>query len=106
MRRSTPPGARASAAVLYNPYGTSAVAAANGLIGVNDVLPAELTNSYEVGFKSEWFDHTFRLNGAGFYTTVRGQQYFVFLGGIGAQILVSIDKVRIEGGELEASIRR
>jgi iron complex outermembrane receptor protein len=61
-----------------------------------------LTNSYEVGFKTEWFDHTFRLNGAGFYTTVRGQQYFVFLGGIGAQILVSIDKVRIEGGELEA----
>jgi len=87
---------------LYNPYGTSAVAAANGLVGINDVLPAELTNSYEVGFKSEWFDHTFRLNGAGFYTTVRGQQYFVFLGGIGAQILVSIDKVRIEGGELEA----
>jgi iron complex outermembrane recepter protein len=87
---------------LYNPYGTSAVAAANGLVGVNDVLPAELTNSYEVGFKSEWFDHTLRLNGAGFYTTVRGQQYFVFLGGVGAQILVSIDKVRIEGGELEA----
>jgi len=87
---------------LYNPYGTSAVAAGNGLVGVNDTLPAELTNSYEVGFKSEWFDHTLRFNGAGFYTTVRGQQYFVFLGGIGAQVLVSIDKVKIEGGELEA----
>lgn len=87
---------------LYNPYGTSAVAAANGLVGINDVLPAELTNSYEIGFKSEWLDHSLRLNGAGFYTTVRGQQYFVFLGGIGAQVLVSIDKVRIEGGELEA----
>jgi iron complex outermembrane recepter protein len=86
---------------LYNPYGTSAVAAANGLNGINDVLPAELTRSYEIGFKSEWLDHTLRVNGAGFYTTVRGQQYFVFLGGIGAQILVSIDKVRIEGGELE-----
>ena len=70
--------------------------------GVSDALPAELTDSYEVGFKSEWFDHTLRFNGAGFYTTVRGQQYFVFLGGIGAQILVSIDKVKIEGGELEA----
>lgn len=87
---------------LYNPYGTSVVAAAAGIVGVNDLLPAELTDSYEVGFKTEWLDHTLRLNGAGFYTTVRGQQYFVFLGGIGAQILVSIDKVRIEGGELEA----
>ncbi|HVW68485.1 MAG TPA: TonB-dependent receptor, partial [Steroidobacteraceae bacterium] len=86
---------------LYNPYGTSAVAAQNGLNGINDLLPAELTNSYEIGFKSEWLDHTLRVNGAGFYSTVRGQQYFVFLGGIGAQILVSIDKVRIEGGELE-----
>jgi iron complex outermembrane receptor protein len=87
---------------LYNPYGTSAVAAAAGLPGVNDVLPAELTDSYEIGFKTEWLNHSLRLNGAGFYTNVRGQQYFVFLGGIGAQILVSIDKVRIEGGELEA----
>lgn len=87
---------------LYNPYGTSSVAAAAGLVGVKDVLPAELTDSYEIGFKTEWLEHRLRVNGAGFYTNVRGQQYFVFLGGIGAQILVSIDKVRIEGGELEA----
>ncbi|MBS0419967.1 MAG: TonB-dependent receptor [Proteobacteria bacterium] len=86
---------------LYNPYGTSIVAAQNGLNGINDVLPSELTSSYEIGFKSEWLDHTLRVNGAGFYTKVKGQQYFVFLGGIGAQILVSIDQVRIEGGELE-----
>ncbi|NDU78884.1 TonB-dependent receptor, partial [Actinomadura sp. DSM 109109] len=83
---------------LYNPYGTSIVAAQNGLNGINDVLPSELTSSYEIGFKSEWLDHTVRVNGAGFYTKVKGQQYFVFLGGIGAQILVSIDQVRIEGG--------
>jgi iron complex outermembrane receptor protein len=87
---------------LYNPYGTSAVAAGAGLIGVTDVLPSELTDSYEVGFKSEWLDHSLRVNGALYDTTVRGQQYFVFLGGIGAQILVSIDKVRIKGGELQA----
>jgi iron complex outermembrane receptor protein len=87
---------------LYNPYGTSTIAAGAGLIGVSDVLPAELTDSYEVGFKSEWLDHTLRLNGAVYDSTVRGQQYFVFLGGIGAQILVSIDKVDIKGGELSA----
>jgi iron complex outermembrane receptor protein len=87
---------------LYNPYGTTGVAAGAGLNGVSDVLPAELTDSYEVGFKSEWLEHSLRLNGALYDTTVRGQQYFVFLGGIGAQILVSIDKVKIQGGELEA----
>jgi iron complex outermembrane recepter protein len=87
---------------LYNPYGTSVVAAKSGLDGVSDVLPAELTDSYELGFKSEWLDHSLRLNGALYDTTVHGQQYFVFLGGIGAQILVSIDKVQIKGGELEA----
>lgn len=86
---------------LYNPYGTSAVAAGAGIIGVKDVLPSELTESYEVGFKSEWLDKTLRFNAALFDSTVRGQQYFVFLGGIGAQILVSIDKVEIKGGELE-----
>jgi len=87
---------------LYNPYGTSEIAATAGLVGVKDVLPSELTDSFELGFKSEWLDHTLRLNGALYDTTVRGQQYFVFLGGIGAQILVSIDKVDIKGGELEA----
>jgi iron complex outermembrane receptor protein len=88
---------------LYNPYGTSVVAAGAGLIGVNDVLPSELTDSYEVGFKSEWLDRTLRVNGAVYDTTVRGQQYFVFLGGIGAQILVSINKVQIKGGELQVT---
>ena len=87
---------------LYNPFGTSTIALANGLSGVKDVLPSELTDTYEVGFKSEWLDHTLRLNGALYDTTVRGQQYFVFLGGVGSQILVSIDKVDIKGGELEA----
>jgi len=86
---------------LYNPYGTSAVAAGAGLIGVTDVLPSEFTDSFEVGFKSEWLDKKLRVNAAAFDTTVRGQQYFVFLGQIGAQILVSIDKVEIKGGELE-----
>jgi iron complex outermembrane receptor protein len=84
---------------LYNPYGTAEVAAAAGLKGVTDTLPAELTDSFELGLKSEWLDHTLRFNAALYDTTVRGQQYFVFLGGVGAQILVSIDKVDIKGGE-------
>jgi iron complex outermembrane receptor protein len=30
--------------------------------GQNDVILPETSNSYEVGFKSDWFDHHFRLN--------------------------------------------
>jgi iron complex outermembrane receptor protein len=86
---------------LFNQYGTGAAAATVGLGAVSDQLPAELTDSYEVGFKSEWLEHRLRFNAALYDTTVRGQQYFVFVGQIGAQVLVAIDKVNIKGGELE-----
>ena len=85
----------------YNPYGTAKVAAAAGLQGVNDLLPSELTDSYEVGYRGAFDNRRYRLNAAFFDTIVRGQQYFVFLGQIGAQILVDIDRVNIRGGELE-----
>jgi iron complex outermembrane recepter protein len=84
---------------LFNQYGTGVQAATVGLGAVSDLVPAELTDSYEIGFKSEWLDRSLRFNAALYDTTVRGQQYFVFVGGIGAQILVSIDKVDIKGGE-------
>jgi iron complex outermembrane receptor protein len=86
---------------LFNQFGTGAQAATVGLAAVSDLVPAELTDSYEVGFKSEWLNHSLRFNAALYDTTVRGQQYFVFVGAIGAQILVSIDKVDIKGGEAE-----
>jgi iron complex outermembrane receptor protein len=86
---------------LFNQYGTGAAAATVGLNAVGDLVPPELTDSYEVGFKSEFLEHRVRLDAALYDTTVRGQQYFVFVGSIGAQVLVSIDKVEIKGGELE-----
>jgi iron complex outermembrane receptor protein len=85
----------------YNQYGTGAAAAQVGLVGVTDLVPAETTESAEVGFKSEFLDRRLRINASLFDTTVKGQQYFVFVGQIGAQILVSLDKVDIQGGEFE-----
>jgi iron complex outermembrane recepter protein len=86
----------------FNQFGTGAAAATVGLTGVADLVGAETSESVEVGFKSELFDRRLRLNAAVFDTTVKGQQYFAFVGAIGAQILLSIDEVKIRGGELEA----
>ena len=48
------------------------------------------------------FDERVRFNGSFFDTTVEGQQYFAFLGGIGAQVLIAIDEVSLQGAEFEA----
>jgi iron complex outermembrane receptor protein len=85
----------------FNQFGTAAAAGAVGLVGVGDLVTPEKTDSAEIGFKSELLDRRLRLNAAIFDTTVKGQQYFVFVGAIGAQVLVNLDKVRIRGGELE-----
>jgi len=62
----------------------------------------EHVQAYEVGFKSEFFDRTISLDGAGFYyyyvdKQLEGYQETIF-GSLPA--LVSIPKSRIEGGEL------
>ncbi len=89
----------------FNQNGVGAAAAAAGIVGVEDVVGQEETRTVEAGFKSEWFNRRLRLNGAFYRTNVDGQQYFVFIGGVGAQVLVNIDKVRLIGGELEAVVR-
>lgn len=84
----------------FNQNGVGAAAAAAGLVGVEDVVDEEITETYELGFKGRLGDRL-RLSGAVFDTTVEGQQYFVFVGAVGAQVLVNIDEVSLQGGELE-----
>ena len=89
----------------FNQNGTSAAAIGAGLAGVNDVVEQEDSESFEIGVKSELLDGQLRLNAAYFDTTVEGQQYFVFIGGIGAQVLINIDEVELSGYELDAVYR-
>ena len=85
----------------FNQNGVGEAAAAAGIDGIEDVVDQEETETFELGFKSELLDRRLRLNGSLFHSTVDGFQYFVFVGEVGAQVLVNIDEVEITGGEIE-----
>ena len=87
----------------FNQNGVADAAISNGLQGVSDVTKQEETENFEVGFKSEWFDRQMTVNGSFFVTEQKNRPYFVFIGELGAQVLVNIDEVDIIGGELEIS---
>ena len=71
-----------------------------------DVVDEEITDTWEAGFKARVWNDRVSLDGALYRTDVDGQHYFVFVGEVGAQVLVGIDEVRLMGGELAASIIR
>lgn len=85
----------------FNQNGTGLLAVAHGLHSISDVTEQEKTENYEIGFKSEWFDKQMQINGSFFVTEQSNRPYFVFIGEVGAQVLVNIDDVEIIGGELE-----
>ncbi|TDM05368.1 MAG: TonB-dependent receptor [Ideonella sp. MAG2] len=89
----------------FNQSGVAAAAAAAtpAVNGVKDQVGAELTQSLELGYKTELLGGKLRLATAVFQTEVTNAPYFVFIGAVGAQVMVGIDKVRLTGGEIEAS---
>jgi iron complex outermembrane receptor protein len=72
------------------------------VVGVKDMVDSEYTTSFEAGVKME-FDNRTRIEGAVFRSVVKGQQYFLFIPSISAQVLANIDKVTLTGGELEVA---
>ena len=82
--------------------GAAAAGATPPVNGVKDEIGAELTKSFELGYKTELAGGKVKLNAALFHTEVRNAPYFVFIGAVGAQVLVGIDKVQLIGGEVEA----
>ncbi len=86
----------------FNQNGVAGLAAGAGLLGVTNLAGDEGTTTWEGGIKTEWLDRRVRVNAALFHTKVTGQHYFVFVGAVGAQILVNIDEVELIGGEIEA----
>jgi len=85
----------------FNQNGVGAVAAQAGVVGVTDVIDQEETSTTELGIKKTWADGRYSLNGSIYNTSVENAPYFVFIGAVGAQVLVPIDDIDVTGGELE-----
>ncbi len=89
----------------FNQTGVGGVAAANGIVGVEDIFQAEIAETFEVGFKTRLFDDVLSFNGAAFTTLDKNSYFFVFLAANSTQNLGNVPKSRINGFELEAFLR-
>lgn len=89
----------------FNQSGTGALAATVGVPGVSDEYQPETAKTAELGFKSRLADDRLEIHGDVFDTQDRNQLYFVFVGDLGAQVLATIDKVKLQGYELSAQYR-
>lgn len=85
----------------FNQSGVSALAAAAGVLGATDKYGQEKASSYEFGIKSRPYDWL-ESNASLFYTDLKNQPYFVFVGAVGAQIIAPIDRTVLRGIEVEA----
>lgn len=85
-------------------YNQSGAAAAANLPGVFDLVRQESASTAELGVKFRSANGIFRVNATAFHTQDKNPFYFVFVGSIGAQILVNIDEVKLYGGEIEAIV--
>jgi iron complex outermembrane recepter protein len=66
--------------------------------------PKELTDNFEVGFKSRLFDRKLLLNVSAYHTIFKDQQYFFFfLLPAPARDIVTIPKSKVNGLEVEAN---
>jgi iron complex outermembrane receptor protein len=88
----------------FNQTGVGAVAAAAGHLGVHDVFQAEIADTWEIGFKSEFFDRRLAANLALFDTTSHNGYFFYFDATTSTQNLGNLD-ARYKGGELELTGR-
>jgi len=72
---------------------------------ITDDYDKETSSAFELGFKSNFLDGRFLLNGAAYYTEVDDMQFFeFFVGTFGLLRVVSnMDEVEITGVELDAS---
>ncbi|WP_419814278.1 TonB-dependent receptor [Glacieibacterium sp.] len=66
---------------------------------------AETLQNYEGGFKAQFFDRKVTFNGAYYFENVKNYQYFYVEAASASQVIDNIDKVHIQGIELELSAR-
>ena len=65
----------------------------------------ELTNNYELGFKTSWWNNRFILNGSVFYTDYKNQQQYVFDLDTFYAGNYNYDESRIIGFEVDLKVR-
>lgn len=89
----------------FNQTGVGAVAASNGIVGVNDIFNAETATTFEAGIKTRLLNRKLTLNAAAYSTLSKNSYFFVFLAANSTQNLGNVPKTRIQGFELEANLR-
>jgi iron complex outermembrane receptor protein len=63
----------------FNQTGVGEVARANGVLGVNDLFQAEIADTYEVGFKSQFLDRRLTWDADVFHTQSKNGYFFDFI---------------------------
>jgi len=86
----------------FNQTGVGEVAAAAGQLGVHDVFQAEVADTWEVGFKSEFLERRLAVNAALFDTKSTNGYFFYYSATTSTQNLGNLDAT-YKGGELEVT---
>ena len=70
---------------------------------LRDDYDKEVTDTFEIGLKSQWLDNRLRLNAAVFYSEIDDYQFFNFFAGPFGLLRVvnNIDEVEISGAEVD-----
>lgn len=90
----------------FNPTGAGdLVREFNPASTVVDEYGEETSSSFDAGFKARMMDGKLQLNGAGFYTRGKNFQVFEFFPGPSLQAIAQVERVRIQGFEVEATLR-
>src|ERR1700722_13348669 len=88
----------------FNQTGVGDVARANGVLGVNDLFQAEIADTYEVGFKSQFLDRRLTLDADVFHTQSKNGNFFVFIAADSTQNLGNLSAT-YKGAELSLTAR-
>jgi iron complex outermembrane receptor protein len=89
----------------FNQTGVAQAAQSAGFDNVGDAFEANTADTFEVGFKSRWFENRLILNGSVYTTDDHDDYYFVFLASNSTQNLGNIKEARLTGVDLDATAR-
>lgn len=89
----------------FNQTGVGAIAASNGIVGVADTFEAETAETFEIGLKTQTSDRLLTVNAAAFTTKSINSYFFVFLAANSTQNLGNVPETRINGFEVDATLR-